>query len=122
MSDNPYEALDLSPELGLEEITEHLRELAEELPPEERRRIQGYWQALTLRRDDRIRHALMARPRRAIATLDQLRRRLPPARSRPVPALTDPRWLVVVPPPSLARDAHDYTPDFWSLNDDPFFD
>lgn len=133
---NPYDALDLDPSLSLADLTEHLRELAETSSPEARSHIQGLWQRLTLRRDDRIRAALLARPRPPTSPTPQaLARRLrppPPIDLDPATLCTQLRVeeLLVWPryqPPAATTHTHQHTQpkSLWphdNLRDDPFFD
>ncbi len=136
---NPYDALDLDPSLSLADLTEHLRDLAETSSPEARSHIQGLWQRLTLRRDDRIRAALLARPRPATSPPPlALARRLRP----PAPADLDlttlcaqlqveellvwPRYQAPTPA-TTPQHTHPNTQqkNLWphdKLSDDPFFD
>ncbi|MEL6181433.1 MAG: hypothetical protein AAFS10_20915, partial [Myxococcota bacterium] len=56
----PFRAHRLDPWQTPEALTEAFRELAEEADEEERRRLQGVWRQLTLKRDDQLRAALFA--------------------------------------------------------------
>jgi hypothetical protein len=126
---NPFEALDLDPTLDIADLTEALRELAEALPPHERGRVQGLWQQLTLRREDRVEAALLARPRGvAVKEVGALARRLgPPPQVDPlarealqsqVPLLEVLPW----PRHDGGADARALPPTLLtSLTDDPFW-
>jgi hypothetical protein len=59
---NPFAALGLHPRLTPAELTELLRDLAEEADPDQRRRLQEHWRALTLHPEDRLRAAFFAHP------------------------------------------------------------
>lgn len=127
--DNPYETLDLDPCADLETLTEALRERAEDLEPEERGDIQSIWQTLTMRRDVRLQHALLARPRaQSQAPLRILARGLPttqategppgPEALREALGVSD---LLLLPPPTAFAPSR---ADEWSvprLSEDPFF-
>lgn len=117
-TDNPLTSLGLDPRSSPEEITEAMRELAEEASPEERRRLQGLWRQLTLHPEDRLRAAFFAHahPRRGLLPLEgaspqALLRRYRLGGAPPVdtaalleapPAVAD---LVVLPSPQARRDA-----------------
>ncbi|MBH25051.1 MAG: hypothetical protein CMH57_11475, partial [Myxococcales bacterium] len=56
----PHRAHRLDPWQTPEAITEAMRELAEEADEDERRRLQGVWRELTLKREDQLRAAFFA--------------------------------------------------------------
>ena len=61
--ENPFDALGLDPRSSPAQLTHILRERAELALPEERVKLQGLWQKLTLKTKDRVRWALTAHPR-----------------------------------------------------------
>lgn len=61
-SKSPFERWDLDPHLSLADITERLRELAEDADPELAEEIRAAWRELTLHPDGRFEAALDARP------------------------------------------------------------
>lgn len=60
--DNPFDRHELDPTLGPEAITERLRELVVDAPPEEREALRAAWEQLTLSPKTRVRLALSAHP------------------------------------------------------------
>lgn len=61
--DNPFERYGIDPEKGPAEITERLRELAEDAPDEDTRRtIRAAWEELTMHPARRFRAAATAHP------------------------------------------------------------
>ena len=56
--ENPFERFDIDPTAGVEEITEHMRELASEAPESQRQVVRDSWEALTLQPQRRIAAAL----------------------------------------------------------------
>lgn len=124
--DNPFERYDLDPREGIAQITQRLKELAEDAKDDaERERIRAAWEELTLHPGRRLRAALFAHP--------ETRKPLggpPPARrimARPSElALRD-----VAARPSVraalgalggaAHVAEDGTPPAPPLDDDPVF-
>lgn len=59
-TETPFAALRLNARSTPEAITDAMRELAEEADPEDRRRLQGQWRALTLHPVDRLRAAFFS--------------------------------------------------------------
>ncbi len=59
---NAFERLGLDPWSSPEDITERLRELAEEAEPEERARLQSAWRELTLHPRDRATASFFSHP------------------------------------------------------------
>jgi hypothetical protein len=59
---NPFQRLGLDPWSSPEDITERLREMAEESEPEDRARLQAAWRELTLHPEDRARAAFFTHP------------------------------------------------------------
>ena len=118
---NPFDLLGIDPRLDPKTLTELLRQRAERALPEERKRLQGLWRALTLKDSDRARWALLAHPRHSQTDLiEMLRQRVPPFVSRHKPEalelkvsdlLTLPRqeasWALPAPPPA------------WTAGDEP---
>lgn len=61
--DNPFERYDLDPREGIAQITQRLKELAEDAKDDaERERIRAAWEELTLHPARRLRAALFAHP------------------------------------------------------------
>lgn len=60
--DNPFDRYELDPTLGPEAITERLRELLLDAPPEAREALRAAWERLTLSPRERVRLALAAHP------------------------------------------------------------
>lgn len=61
--DNPFEAFDLDPRVGIDAITQRLKELIEDAATDaERERIRAAWEELTLHPARRLRAALGAHP------------------------------------------------------------
>jgi hypothetical protein len=122
---NPFEALDLDPTLGIADLTDTLRDMAESLPPNARSRVQGLWQQLTLRRDDRVRAALTARPRAALQPPAALARRFAPP--PPLPLTRDELQAQVPLLEVLPWPRHGAAPTaapaalLTSLSEDPFW-
>jgi hypothetical protein len=133
---NPFEALDLDPNMDLRELTAELRERAEELLPHERATLQKHWQQITFSASERAEHALLARPRHnKAARLELALRKVPPpalpsseAQSLADDALSRLELRELVPLPPLGRmqaspSSSDALPfaDDESFEDDPFF-
>ncbi len=104
---NPFDLLGIDPRSTPEAITALMRELAEEVDGDERRRLQGHWRQLTLHPDDRLKAAFFAHPAPArdlpaLDDLDGLRRlrlshglgALPKALLDPAPDIAE---LVILP-------------------------
>ena len=93
--ENPFDVLGLDPRSSPSQLTTVLRERAEMALPEERAKLQGLWQKLTLKTRDRVRWALTAHPRAhdvsgSNKTIDSLRRAIAPTflRGTPEPLVT----------------------------------
>ena len=122
--DNPFERYDLDPREGIAQITQRLKELAEDAKDDaERERIRAAWEELTLHPARRLRAALFAHPesRRPLGS--------PPPAKRVVAKTTELTLRDIAARPSVVdalgakRDAaaggvDDVPP---SLDDDPVF-
>lgn len=128
---NPYELLGLDPWSTPEEITERMREMAEEAEPEERARLQAAWRELTLHPADRAKAAFFAHPKPSEVDLEdeeklfaRLRRRLARASARIEPAPLDLAVADLVILPGVRAAAHARAVEWPDVapEDDPLLD
>ena len=113
--DNPLDRLGLSPLATVDEITQALRERAEDASDDERKMLRETWEELTLHPRSRVRAAVLTFPPRDVVregthSSDPRPPELSPA-LRPVPPRTgDPMEVVaradLLPRPSIARALH----------------
>lgn len=121
--DNPFELLGLNPRLNPQQLTQALQRRAERAKPEERKRLQGLWRALTLKDTERVRWAFLTHPHvdAESSQRDALMRAVPPhiSRFKPQPLVARVVDALVLPEGDQAQRLPCAPPHRFHPDEDP---